>query len=122
MARPERVGDPVEVSRSARDVVVAIDISGSMDAKDFVAPDGARKQRLEGVRGVVGSFIAGRNGDRMALIVFGSKAYVQAPLTEDLQTIGELLNQTEVGMAGPHTALGAAIALPIRPLQPRAVT
>lgn len=114
LARPERVGDPVEVSRSARDVIVAIDISGSMDAKDFVAPDGARKQRLEGVRGVVGSFIAGRNGDRMALIVFGSKAYVQAPLTEDLQTIGELLNQTEVGMAGPHTALGDAIGLAIR--------
>jgi len=114
LARPERVGDPVEVSRSARDVVVAIDISGSMDAKDFAAPDGTRKQRLEGVRGVVDKFIAGREGDRMALIVFGSKAYVQAPLTEDLQTINELLSQTEVGMAGPHTALGDAIGLAIR--------
>jgi Ca-activated chloride channel family protein len=114
LARPERLGDPVEMNKSARDVILAIDISGSMDAKDFNAPDGTKKQRLEGVRGVVDNFIAGREGDRVALIVFGSKAYVQAPLTEDLQTISELLNQTEVGMAGPHTALGDAIGLSIR--------
>lgn len=114
LARPERLGEPVEINKSARDVVLAIDISGSMDAKDFVAPGGARKQRLEGVRSVVDDFIAGREGDRMALIVFGSKAYLQAPLTEDLETISELLNQTEVGIAGPHTALGDAIGLAIR--------
>ncbi|MBB4005633.1 VWA domain-containing protein [Aurantimonas endophytica] len=114
LARPERLGEPVEINKSARDVILAIDISGSMDAKDFIAPNGTQKQRLEGVRGVVENFIAGREGDRMALIVFGSKAYVQAPLTEDLQTISELLSQTEVGMAGPHTALGDAIGLAIR--------
>ncbi|WP_157018883.1 VWA domain-containing protein [Mesorhizobium xinjiangense] len=114
LARPERLGEPVEMNKSARDVILAIDISGSMDAKDFTAPDGTKKQRLAGVRGVVDDFIAGREGDRMALIVFGSKAYVQAPLTEDLQTISELLDQTEVGMAGPHTALGDAIGLSIR--------
>lgn len=114
LVRPERLGAPVETSKSARDVVLAIDISGSMDANDFNTPDGKRKQRLQGVRGVVDGFIAGRQGDRMALIVFGSKAYVQAPLTEDLQTITELLDQTEVGMAGPHTALGDAIGLAIR--------
>ncbi|BCH20582.1 membrane protein [Mesorhizobium sp. L-8-10] len=114
LARPERLGEAVELDKSARDVILAIDISGSMDAKDFVAPDGTKKQRLEGVRGVVDDFIAGRDGDRMALVVFGSKAYVQAPLTEDLQTISELLNQTDVGIAGPHTALGDAIGLAIR--------
>ncbi len=114
LARPERLGEPIELSKSARDVILAIDISGSMDAKDFTAPDGTKKQRLEGVRGVVDDFVAQRQGDRMALIVFGSKAYVQAPLTEDLQTISELLNQTQVGMAGPHTALGDAIGLSIR--------
>lgn len=114
LARPERLGEPVELNKSARDVILAIDISGSMDANDFNAPDGTKKQRLEAVRSVVDNFIAGRQGDRMALIVFGSKAYVQAPLTEDLQTISELLNQTEVGIAGPHTALGDAIGLAIR--------
>ncbi|WP_424929268.1 VWA domain-containing protein [Amaricoccus tamworthensis] len=114
LAQPERVGEPVEITKAARDVVLAIDISGSMDARDFATPDGRSKQRLEGVRDVVSAFVEGREGDRMALIVFGSKAYVQAPLTEDLQTITALLNRTEVGMAGPHTALGDAIGLAIR--------
>jgi Ca-activated chloride channel family protein len=114
LARPERVGEPIEITRAARDVVLAIDISGSMDARDFATPDGQPQQRLAAVRDVVQSFVAGREGDRMALIVFGSKAYVQAPLTEDLGTITELLDRTEVGMAGPHTALGDAIGLAIR--------
>lgn len=114
LARPERVGAPVEMSRSARDVVLAIDISGSMDTRDFQNPDGQPEQRFAAVRNVVEDFIARRDGDRMALIVFGSKAYVQAPLTEDLGTVTELLQRTEVGMAGPHTALGDAIGLSIR--------
>lgn len=114
MARPERVGAPIEQQRAARDVVLSIDISGSMDAKDFHAPDGSVQQRLQGVRQVVDGFIAGRDGDRMGLIVFGSRAYVQSPLTTDLRTIRDLLDQTEVGMAGPHTALGDFIGLAIR--------
>ncbi len=114
LARPERVGDPVEVTRAARDVVLAIDISGSMDTRDFEAPDGSPQQRLAAVRDVVRAFVERRDGDRMALIVFGTKAYVQAPLTEDLSTITDLLDQTDVGMAGPHTALGDAIGLSIR--------
>lgn len=114
MARPERVGAPIEIETAARDVVLAIDISGSMDARDFVTPDGGRKQRLAAVRDVVQDFVAGRDGDRMALIVFGSAAYLQAPLTDDLNTISDLLDRTSVGMAGPHTALGDAIGLAIR--------
>jgi Ca-activated chloride channel family protein len=114
LAQPARVGEPVEITKAARDVVLAIDISGSMDARDFAATDGTTKQRLAGVRDVVRGFVEGRDGDRMALIVFGSKAYVQAPLTEDLATITKLLDDTEVGMAGPHTALGDAIGLAIR--------
>ena len=114
LARPERVGAPITIENAARDVVMAIDISGSMDARDFATPDGARIQRLAGVRGVVRSFVSGREGDRMALIVFGTSAYLQAPLTDDLETIIALLDRTEVGMAGPHTALGDAIGLSIR--------
>ncbi len=113
-ARPERVGEPIEVEKAARDVVLAIDISGSMDARDFVAADGDRVQRLEAVKRVVGRFIDARDGDRVALIVFGTKAFVQAPFTEDLQTVRGLLDQTEVGMAGPHTVIGDAIGLAIR--------
>ncbi|RAI04335.1 hypothetical protein DLJ53_07790 [Acuticoccus sediminis] len=114
LARPERVGAPVEITRAARDVVLAIDISGSMDTRDFRDETGAPQQRLAAVRDVVRTFVEGREGDRMALIVFGSKAYVQAPLTEDLDTILDLLDRTAVGMAGPHTALGDAIGLAIR--------
>ena len=114
MARPERIGAPIMQQRAARDVVLSIDISGSMDARDFRSPGGQVEQRLQGVREVVDGFIAGRDGDRMALIVFGSHAYVQSPLTQDLQTIRDLLAQTEVGMAGPHTALGDSIGLAIR--------
>jgi Ca-activated chloride channel family protein len=114
MARPERVGAPIERIRAARDVVLAIDISGSMDARDFQDAGGERLQRLDAVKQVVAEFVAGREGDRMGLIVFGSKAYVQAPLTEDLETIIALLARTDVGMAGPHTALGDAIGLAIR--------
>ncbi|WP_108663626.1 VWA domain-containing protein [Acuticoccus kandeliae] len=114
LAEPERVGAPVEITRAARDVVLAIDISGSMDTRDFRGTDGAPQQRLAAVKTVLRGFVEGREGDRMALIVFGSKAYVQAPLTDDLTTILELLDDTAVGMAGPHTALGDAIGLAIR--------
>ncbi|SFL40764.1 Ca-activated chloride channel family protein [Shimia haliotis] len=114
LATPVRLGDPQEITRAKRDVVLAIDISGSMDARDFPGPDKTRIQRLEAVRGVVAGFVERRQGDRMALIVFGSQAFVQAPLTEDLDTVLALLEQTEVGMAGPHTALGDALGLAIR--------
>jgi Ca-activated chloride channel family protein len=117
LAQPERVGAPVEVNRSARDVVLAIDISGSMDARDFAAPDDENKQRLETVRDVVRTFVEGREGDRMALIVFGSKAYVQAPLTFDLRAVAEMVGETFIGLAGEGTALGDAIALGVARLR-----
>ncbi|WP_138469312.1 VWA domain-containing protein [Poseidonocella sp. HB161398] len=114
MAAPERLGRPVAIETAARDIVLAVDISGSMDSRDFAAPDGSRLQRLEAVKQVVGRFVAARRGDRVALIVFGSRAYLQAPLTADLDTVAGLLARTETGMAGPHTALGDAIGLAIR--------
>jgi len=114
LARPERVGEPIEISKAARDLILAIDISGSMDERDFRSPAGAPVQRLAAVKDIVGAFVEARQGDRVALIVFGSKAFVQAPFTEDLRTVRDLLEQTEVGMAGPHTALGDAIGLAIR--------
>ncbi|MFK7878976.1 VWA domain-containing protein [Roseobacter sp.] len=114
LAAPERVGAPIEITKSARDVILAIDISGSMDEADFLAQDGERIRRFVAVQNVVSSFVQAREGDRVALIVFGSQAYLQSPLTEDLDTIVELLEETEVGMAGPHTALGDALGLSIR--------
>lgn len=113
-ARPERVGEPVEITKAARDLVLAIDISGSMDERDFRSPTGEPVQRLAAVKAVVGDFIEAREGDRVALIVFGTRAFVQAPFTEDLRSVRDLLDQIEVGMAGPHTAIGDAIGLAIR--------
>lgn len=114
LARPERLGEPIVIETAARDIVLALDISGSMDTKDFVAEDGSRQQRLRAVKDVMASFIAARDNDRMALIVFGTRAFVQAPLTEDLPSLEGFLDQTAVGMAGPNTALGDAIGLALR--------
>lgn len=114
LARPERLGDPVTIEKAARDMVLAVDISGSMDDRDMIDADGQRKQRLQAVKDVISKFITDRDGDRIALIVFGTRAYIQAPFTEDLDSVAELLNQTQVGMAGPNTAIGDAIGLAIR--------
>ncbi|WP_424972466.1 VWA domain-containing protein [Dinoroseobacter sp. S76] len=114
LARPERLGEPITITNAARDLVLAVDISGSMDDKDMEAADGTRVQRLQAVKDVVRDFVAEREGDRIALIVFGASAYVQVPFTEDLDSVVELLEQTQTGMAGPNTAIGDAIGLAIR--------
>jgi len=114
LAQPQRLGDRIEIKQAARDVILAIDISGSMDVKDFKASDGTEVQRLLAVKRVVQDFVKKREGDRVALIVFGSRAYVQSPFTEDLKTLGQLLDETSVGMAGPNTVIGDSIGLAIR--------
>ncbi|WP_171183086.1 VWA domain-containing protein [Ruegeria sp. HKCCC2117] len=121
MARPEKLGEPVVVEKSAQDVVLALDISGSMDQRDFTSSNGAPTQRLAAVKDVLRQFIAERQGDRMALIIFGTRAFVQAPFTEDLNSLNGFLDQTQVGMAGPNTALGDAIGLGIRTFESSAV-
>ena len=114
LARPQQVGEPVTHEVSARDLILAVDISGSMDQTDFRTADGKTIRRLDGVKSVLGNFISRRKGDRIALILFGSKAYVQVPFTQDLQTARTLLDQSEVGMAGQQTVIGDAIGLAIK--------
>ncbi|MGX1105352.1 MULTISPECIES: VWA domain-containing protein [Bradyrhizobium] len=114
LARPQWVGDPVTREVSARDLMLAIDISGSMEQRDFRSSDGAMLTRLDGVKRVVADFIAHRHGDRVALVLFGTRPYVQVPFTQDLQTATALLAQTEVGMAGQQTAIGDTIGLAIK--------
>jgi len=94
--------------------MLAIDISGSMDQRDFRSADGATLTRLDGVKRVVADFVARRHGDRVALVLFGTRAYVQVPFTQDLQTATALLAQTAVGMAGQQTAIGDTIGLAIK--------
>jgi Ca-activated chloride channel homolog len=114
LARPQWVGDPITRDIAARDLMLAVDISGSMDQTDFRAPDGQMLQRLDGVKRVLDAFIARRRGDRIGLILFGTRAYVQVPFTQDLDTARALLDETQVAMAGQQTAIGDAIGLAIK--------
>jgi len=121
VARPQWVEDPIEKIESARDLLLAVDISQSMDARDFVDPQGQRIMRLDAVKLVLNEFIERRKGDRIGLIVFGGGAYPQAPFTLDHQSCRLLLEQTEVGMAGPRTMVGDAIGLGIKMFEESAV-
>jgi Ca-activated chloride channel homolog len=114
LARPQWVGDPLTHEVSVRDLILAVDISGSMDQTDFRDADGQMLTRLDGVKRVIREFIGRRHGDRIALILFGTRAYVQVPFTQDLATAELLLEQTQVGMAGQQTAIGDAIGLSIK--------
>lgn len=114
LAGPRLVGDPIVRKESARDLMLAIDLSGSMDTRDFGGEDGGRTSRFAAVQRVVDRFIAARESDRVGLIVFGDKAYIQLPFTRDLRTARALVDLMEVAMAGMQTAIGDAIGLSIR--------
>ena len=114
LAEPQWVGEPIVRTESSRDVMLAIDLSGSMDYGDFSGTDGSRVSRFEAVQRVVDAFVASREGDRVGLIVFGTRAYLQLPFTRDLDSARALVALMDVGMAGPQTALGDAIGLSIR--------
>ena len=113
IAKPEWVGEPIVRTEAARDIMLALDLSGSMDYVDFPDEEGADVSRFAAVQRVVEGFVAERESDRIGLIVFGTKAYLQLPFTRDLETAGALVDLMEVGMAGPKTALGDSIGLAI---------
>lgn len=114
LAKPEWVGEPIVRNEAARDVMLAIDLSGSMDYRDFPGEDGSLLRRFDAAQRVVDRFVAERESDRVGLIVFGDRAYLQLPFTRDLATARELVALMDVGMAGPRTAIGDAIGLAIR--------
>lgn len=114
VAKPEWIGDPIVRTEAARDIMLAIDLSGSMNYRDFPDGNGQMTSRFNAVQRVVDQFVRERDSDRVGLIVFGTKAYLQLPFTRDLRTAGELVELMDVGMAGPQTALGDAIGLAIR--------
>ena len=119
LARPYRQGAPIERETSARDLLLAVDLSGSMAQTDLAGADPAANPevRLDVVKRVVGDFVQRRRGDRIGLVVFGTAAFVQTPFTRDTRVVNQLLQQTEVGMAGPKTALGDAVGLALNVLQ-----
>ena len=115
-ARPQWLGEPIEVPISGRDLMLAVDLSRSMQEVDFVL-DGQRVDRLTATKKVVGDFIERRVGDRLGLVLFGTQAYLHVPLTFDRSTVAQLLEETVIGLAGPSTAIGDAIGLAVKRLR-----
>ena len=115
-ARPQFVGEPVSLPMTGRDLLVAVDLSGSMEEQDFQL-NGQWVDRLTALKSVATEFINHRVGDRVGLILFGREAYLQSPLTFDRPTVNTLLNEAVIGLAGKETAIGDAIGLAIRTLE-----
>ena len=113
-AKPEWIAPPIEQQKSGRDLMIAVDLSGSMETSDFTLPDGSSVDRLEAVKYVLDKLADQRASDRLGLIVFGNAPYLQSPFTDDHKVWAQLLAETEIGMAGQSTAFGDAIGLAIK--------
>lgn len=114
LARPQRVEPPIQKIQPGRDVMLALDISQSMETPDFRSSDGKRLRRVDAVKQVVTGFIQRRKNDRIGLIVFGQAAFPVTPFTLDHEACIKILSQTDAGMAGPQTMIGDAIGLAIK--------
>ncbi|MEN8210632.1 MAG: VWA domain-containing protein [Thermodesulfobacteriota bacterium] len=113
LARPQYLEPPVEQVIPTRDILLLVDLSGSMETKDFTNAKGEKVDRLSAVKEVLDDFLTRRKGDRVGLVVFGNAAFVQVPFTQDLEACRLLLGEMAVRMAGPKTAFGDAIGLGI---------
>ena len=113
-AKPQWIGPPIEQQKSGRDLMIAVDLSGSMETRDFTLPDGSTVDRLQAVKQVLEELADQHASDRLGLIVFGDAAYLQTPFTDDHQVWTQLLAETEIGMAGQSTVFGDAIGLAIK--------
>ncbi len=113
---PRWVGDPIALPLQGRDLLLAIDVSGSMEIPDFLL-EGEQVNRLAVVKATASDFIERRVGDRLGLVLFGSQAYLQTPLTFDRRTVREMLEDATIGLAGKETAIGDAIGLAAKRLR-----
>jgi Ca-activated chloride channel family protein len=117
-ARPTWIGEPVQLPASGRDLMLAVDISGSMRVEDMQVGNNLVR-RVDAVKAVGAEFIERRRGDRVGLILFGSNAYVQSPLSFDIATVERFLREAQIGFAGQETAIGDAIGLAVKRLRER---
>ncbi len=113
LARPQWIDDPIEKDLPMRDLLLGVDLSGSMETTDFENGDGEKISRLDALKTVLSDFLNQRDGDRVGLLFFGTAPFIQAPFTDDLDVIQQLLQEAQVRMAGPQTMLGDAIGLAI---------
>jgi Ca-activated chloride channel family protein len=117
-ARPQQLGELVRPPQAGRDLMLAVDLSGSMSDEDMQL-GGGLVDRLTAAKAVLADFLDRRSGDRVGLIVFGQKAYALTPMTLDLDTVREQLDDSVVGLAGRETAIGDAIGLAVKRLKPK---
>jgi len=109
LARPQIIEEPITKTLPGRDLLIAVDLSGSMETEDFTDAEGKRIDRVTAVKQVLDDFLARREGDRAGLMFFGTAPFMQVPFTEDLQVCRALLKEAQVRMAGPQTMLGDAV-------------
>lgn len=121
LARPQLLEEPIVEERSLRDMLLLVDLSGSMEIADFTDDQGNQVDRLTVVKQVLTDFLGQRQGDRIGLIFFGSAPFVQAPFSDDLDTLQALLDEAIVGMAGPKTVIGDALGLALNLFEEREV-
>ena len=117
-ARPQWVGDPVALSRTGRDLLLAVDASGSMSIQDM-AINGRTVSRYTAIKAIAGDFIKRRAGDRVGLVLFGTQAYLLTPLTFDRETVFKQLSESAIGLPGKETAIGDAVGLSVKRLRER---
>lgn len=113
LAKPIWFGEPIRLQQESRDMIVALDLSGSMKEVDMPL-NGQTVDRLVMMKALLSDFIEQRRGDRLGLILFADHAYLQTPLTFDLDTIKQMVSETEHGLVGNQTAIGESIALSIK--------
>ena len=117
-ARPQWLGEPVSIPDEGRELMLAVDLSGSMKIDDMEV-NGRQVNRLTMIKSVLHDFIKRRVGDRLGLILFADTAYLQAPLTYDRQTVADLLDESVIGLVGEQTAIGDAIGLAVKRFKQR---
>ena len=117
-ARPQWLGEPEDVPRSGRDLLLAVDTSGSMSIEDMQIGNYVA-DRFSTVQMIASDFVERRVGDRVGLILFGSRAYLLTPLTFDLKTVAKQLDDSTIGLAGRETAIGDAVGLSVKRLLER---
>ena len=118
IARPQWIGEPIELPNTGRDLMLGLDLSGSMQIEDMQI--GSRLvSRITAVKAIAADFTQRRKGDRVGLILFGTRAYLQAPLTFDLDTVTQFIEEAQLGFAGEDTAIGDALGLAIKRLRER---
>lgn len=115
-ARPVYWTDPIVLSQQQRNLMLVLDVSGSMEEHDFSVNQKALS-RLDIVKYLTYDFLQKRQGDQVGMVLFGTQAYPYVPLTSDVQTAAQMLQELSVGMAGDRTSIGDALVLALKNLQ-----